>query len=205
MWISLSTFVTWALVALSVLYWGLGPLRQGSTVQVAPPASAVVLAGAADTTRVWGAPAAGAATPASVVSGPPPELSQVRLLGVIRPSGGRHDLGLALLAVGDKPGRPFKAGSTVVGEWGLIKVEARAVHLGPLTGPQAGQAQFSLSLPAASASGNGPAAAAPGPQPVPREPAETPPAVEVEVGVPTEGQDAPPNVQLRRPGRGSAL
>lgn len=149
----LLTFGVWALVAASALFWGLRLFVTPTALptQARLPAQRVALA--SDLQRVLGAsPVAKADEPAAA-----PGADRFHLLGVVWPRGaGVSPQGLALIAVGDQPAKPWRTGATVDGETVLLSVSQRAVQLGPRGGP----ATTTLTLPDPNqAHGSGPAAA----------------------------------------------
>ena len=121
----------WGLVALSATFWGL-KLAVGGTVL--PPQAQVParqLAGGGDLHRLLGASAA----PADEDEGPA-EDETMKLLGVVWPRGAdASPQGVALIAVGDQPARPFRTGSVVQGDQVLLTVTQRGATLGPRGGP----------------------------------------------------------------------
>lgn len=191
----LGAFVVWAVVAASVVAWGLRIARPGGGASTAPAvSSAAGLAG--DPLRLLGAG-----------PGPAAELEAVaetdadrglRLIGVVaaQPPGA----GVALFEQADRPLRPVRVGQVVDGDWVLLAVERRAVQLGPRGGPV--ERRLSLPDPAGGVSAAAPAAGlpprpglpAPGFPPPPSPPqAEPGPAVSPEADVPfaPEGQADP--------------
>jgi general secretion pathway protein C len=137
----LLTFVVWAAVAGSGVFWGLKLADRPQAL----PAHAVIatpgLAADADLSRLFGATpeAAAAAAPPS-----PPESSRFQLVGVVAPySAAARAQGVALIAVDGKTARAFRIGAVVDGDHVLQSVQARAVAIGPRGGP----ALISLELP----------------------------------------------------------
>ena len=140
--VRLLSFVIWAAVAASAVFWALrlsaaSPVAPAYTVAVAPAA-----APRGDLTRVLGAapvrPLAGAAVPvANALS------SRFKLLGVAAPRQGGDRVGLALIAVDGKPARSFAVGAAVDGDLMLQSVHARGARLGARNAA----AQVTLELP----------------------------------------------------------
>ncbi len=150
----LTAFVVWALVAATVVFWGLRLLVRP---QSAPSYTvAVGDAGAlrGDLTRLLGAtPAAPSATPAAA-----PELaSRFKLLGVMANQPNQGD-GYALIAVDAKPARAYPVGAALDGDLVLQSVSLRSAAIGPAQGTPA----LTLEVPplAAAATGSLPPAAA---------------------------------------------
>lgn len=161
----LLSFVIWAAVAASAVFWVNRFMASATPV----PAHAVTLGAepvsTAALTRLFGAP------PQAVAEAPPPtaQESRFKLLGVVAPKAGRRS-GWALLAVDDKPARSFPLGGSV--DTGLVvqAISHRQVDLGPAGGAVA----LSLKLPAvaeATRGTPGAAAMAPGAPGMPGAPA----------------------------------
>jgi general secretion pathway protein C len=136
------TFLVWAAVAGSVLYWGLklfvSPLRAPANTTVAQAVPPPV----GDLTRLLGA---GPAEPSPQMAEAPvvPGMeSRFQLIGVVAPrtqSAG----GVALIAVDGKMPKAFRVGASVDGDTVLQGVQQRGATLGVRGGP----AQLSLQLP----------------------------------------------------------
>lgn len=167
----LAAFVVWALVAATVVFWG---LRLGVRAPSAPPFTVPVTGEAAlrgDLARLFGStPTATAAAPVATA----PELaSRFRLLGLMA---GREptDPGLALIAVDSKPARAYTVGATIDEGLVLQSVSLRSAAIGPAEGSPA----VTLEIPPlpAPATGTLPQAAAPtAPSPPPGRTATLPP------------------------------
>jgi general secretion pathway protein C len=125
----LSAFFVWALVAASIVFWG---LRLVVTPPAAPAHTLAVSDGAparVDLTRLFGAaPVATSATPQQ-----PAIASRFQLVGVMAPKV-PDEHGIALLAVDGKQPRPFRVGSTIDGELVLQSVTLRTASIGPVRG-----------------------------------------------------------------------
>lgn len=147
----LLTFGVWAGVAASALFWGLRLFATPTALptQARLPAQRLALAG--DLQRVLGATPV--AKPGEVVAAPGAD--RFHLWGVVWPRGADvSPQGVALIAVGNQPARPWRTGATVDGETVLLAVSQRAVQLGPRGGP----ATTTLTLPDPShANSSGPA------------------------------------------------
>lgn len=125
-----STFVLWALVAASAVYWGL-KLTGGGGVVAAPPAvRAPAPVDPAALARLLGSsPTAPGVAPVASLA------SRFVLLGIVA-SRGRQ--GTALIAVDGKPGKPFAVGDAVQEGLLLQSVEGRRAALGAsMDGPAA--------------------------------------------------------------------
>ncbi|HMC17231.1 MAG TPA: hypothetical protein VKI18_16470 [Albitalea sp.] len=128
----LSAFVIWALVAASVVFWGLrlaarSPEAPGYTVAVGDAASV-----GGDLTRLFGtAPAA------AVTAAPTPEMaSRFRLTGVMAPKRPGTE-GVALIAIDGKLPRAFRVGAPIDGDLVLQAVSLRTAAIGPSQGKPA--------------------------------------------------------------------
>ena len=154
------SFVIWAAVAASAMFW---VLRLGPSSPAAPAFTVAVGAAAAprgDLTRVLGAaPARQSAAAAAPVDSS--LSSRFRLLGVAAPRRGGDQTGLALIAVDGKPARSYAVGAAVDGDLMLQSVHSRGAKLGA----RGAGAQVSLELPALPppATGSFPIAQAPAP------------------------------------------
>lgn len=161
---------TWALVAASLLYWGLRLFAPATPV---PPHTTVASAGAGprgDLTRLFGMDAA-PVTQAPEEEPPPPEASRFQLVGVVAPRGGSVTQGVALISVDGQAPKAYRVGATVDGDTVLQSVRQREATLGPRG--QRGQMTLEIpplepaatgSLPPAVSGANG-GMPAPAPQP----------------------------------------
>lgn len=139
-----STFVLWALVAGSAVYWGL-KLAGGRTAPAAP----VALRTAPPPDPAAVARLLGYSTRPSEASPAASIASHFALLGVVA---SRDHGGTALIAVNGKPAKPFAVGADVGEGLVLQSVEPRAVVLAATVG---GPAVVTLELPRASAAAVG--------------------------------------------------
>jgi len=158
--VRLLSFVIWAAVAASAMFWA---LRLAASSPVAPAYTVAVSGTGAprgDLTRVFGA-APVRQTAGGVVPVESPLSSRFRLLGVAAPRQGGDRTGLALIAVDGKPARSYAVGAAVDGELLLQSVHPRGARLGAL----GAAAQVTLELPALPppATGSFPLAQAPVP------------------------------------------
>lgn len=167
----LSAFVIWALVAASVVFWGLRLLVRAP----AAPAYAVPVGeGAAvrgDLTRLLGG---GPVTTAAAV--PMPEASsRFKLLGIVAPRSSSSDGGVALIAVDGKLPKAFVVGSRLDGDLVLQSVSLRTASIGAGAGAPA--ITLELPPPTAATTGKLPAGGTPVPSvpPVPTIPSSPPP------------------------------
>ena len=162
----LSAFVIWALIAATVVFWG---LRFAVRAPAIPPhalASGDTTVAAGDLTRLLGAPAEDVRPVAQAQEAS----SRFRLLGIVAPkqahAGEAH--GVALIAVDGKPPRAFAVGARVDDDLVLRAVSLRTASIGSA----AGQKSVVLEIPKlpAAATGTlppiGTPAAALAPQPV---------------------------------------
>jgi general secretion pathway protein C len=136
--VAVPTFVLWALVAASAVYWGL----KLASAPSGPTAAAVLRAPApadpAAVARLLGSsPTVSAAAPA------PAAPTRFILVGVVA---GRSHGGAALISVDGKPAKPFRVGTAVDEGLVLQSVDPRRALLGAsATGP----ATLTLELPLA--------------------------------------------------------
>jgi general secretion pathway protein C len=127
----LTAFAVWALVAATVVFWGLRMVVQPQAV----PAFAVPVGDSAalrgDLSRLLGATAtAPSAAPAAAA----PELaSRFKLLGVMA-SPQHEGAGYALIAVDAKPARAYPVGASLDGDIVLQSVSLRSAAIGPARG-----------------------------------------------------------------------
>jgi general secretion pathway protein C len=170
----LLAFVVWAAVAATAVFWG---LRLLISAPAAPPHTvAAADAGVArgDLTRLFGTePVAG---PAPVAQAP----SRFQLVGVVAPRPGSPPrVGVALIAVDDKPARAYRVGAPIDERLVVQAVQGRSVSLGPRGEPAEVQLELPPLAPPATGtlpSGPGPAAPPAGRQPAPQEAQEPEPA-----------------------------
>jgi len=137
----LLSFVIWALVAASAVFW---LTRLLSRSDAAPAHTVTASSGAsvasADLSRLLGSTRVASAEAQ-------PELAadaRFKLIGVVAPKTAMPDSGLALIAVDGKPPRPVLLGGVVDGPLVLLAVNHRRAELGPA----GGEATVRLELPA---------------------------------------------------------
>lgn len=131
----LAAFLVWALVAASVVFWGLRLLVRAP----AAPAHSIAVAGtsvaSADLTRLLGA--APVAAPA-VAALAPDAAARFKLHGVMAPKGkpdaAPSGQGVALISVDGKPPRAFAIGSRLDSGIVLQAVSLRTASIGPADG-----------------------------------------------------------------------
>jgi general secretion pathway protein C len=159
MFVRVCAFVIWALVAGTVVFWGLRLLVRApeAPAHAVPVGAAVAAKG--DLARLLGAaPVATAAAEAA-----PEASSRFRLLGVMAPKAGARaeasGQGVALIAVDGKPARAFAVGAQLDTDLVLQAVSLRTASIGP---PE-GAASVRLEIPPlpAPATGTLPPAAIP--------------------------------------------
>jgi general secretion pathway protein C len=147
----LLAFVVWAAVAATAVFWG---LRLLSRAPAAPPhTTAAADAGAArgDLTRLFGTDAAPVAPQAA------PAPSRFHLVGVVAPRPGSPPrVGVALIAVDNKPARAYRVGAPIDDRLVVQAVQGRTVSLGPRGAPA--EVQLELPPPPAPATGTLPSA-----------------------------------------------
>ena len=152
------TFLVWALVASSAVFWGLRwQGKSDATTLVAPMAQSAAPVDASAVALLLGS-AGAVATPVAVVS------NRFALAGVVAQAGSRT--GAALIGVDGKPAKSYSVGSRVEEGLWLVSVAARRASLGTSAD---GPASIVLDLPApvlASTSKAAPPLAAPLPAPM---------------------------------------
>lgn len=139
------TFLVWALVAGSGVYWGVRlfarPLTMPPQVSLAQPGPAA----GADLSRLFGVSAPPPPPPpVAIQAAVAPEASRFKLLGVVAaPPAVSRAQGVALIAVDGKMARAFRVGAAIDGDLVLQSVQPRAVSIGP----RGSEARVSLELP----------------------------------------------------------
>jgi general secretion pathway protein C len=135
----LLTFVVWALVAISGLFWGLKLFVRAQGLPATAQAATVAAPQGGSLTRVLGTVAVADDEEEDAGDG------HFQLLGIVAPGGTSSDSpqGVALISVGGQPARPWRTGTVIEGDTVLLSVSKRSVELGPKGGP----ASSSLSLP----------------------------------------------------------
>ena len=138
--VRLLSFVIWAVVAASAVFW---LTRLLSRSDPAPSHTVTANAGAstsADLSRLLGS-----TRTAAEPSAPEPAVdARFKLIGVVAHKSAAPDSGLALIAVDGKPPRPVVLGGIVDGPLVLLAVNHRRAELGPA----GGVATVRLELPA---------------------------------------------------------
>ncbi|MHB1123161.1 MAG: type II secretion system protein N [Ramlibacter sp.] len=119
-----TTFLLWALVAASAVFWGLRmSARSGATPLVPAVNRAPAAADPVAVARLLGAsPAATAAAPAA-----PALASRLILVGVV--AGAASQKGVALISVDGKPAKPFRVGAAIEEGVVLQSVQGRRAVL----------------------------------------------------------------------------
>ncbi|MEO6409113.1 MAG: hypothetical protein ABIO45_10235 [Burkholderiaceae bacterium] len=142
-------FLVWALVAASVVFWGLRLFVKGSDAPAQTLPVADALAARGDLTRLFGAaPVALAAAPTAE----PALASRFRLYGVMAPKANAAapaSHGLALIAVDGKPARPYAVGAEVDTDLVVQSVSLRTAAIGPPRGAAALTLELAPPAPAA--------------------------------------------------------
>jgi general secretion pathway protein C len=136
----LLSFVIWAVVAASAVFWLTRLLARSDP---APPHTVTAnanVSASADLSRLLGSTRTAAAEPAAE----PPADARFKLIGVVAHKSKQPDSGLALIAVDGKPPRPVVMGGVVDGELVLLAVNHRRAEIGPA----GGVATVRLELPA---------------------------------------------------------
>lgn len=128
----LLSFVIWAVVAVSAVFW----LMRLSTRADAAPAHAVTVGqgapvASADLSRLLGSSRSSASAQPDIE---PAVDARFRLIGVVAARASDPDTGLALIAIDGKPPRPIGLGGVVDGALVLLAVNHRRADLGPIGG-----------------------------------------------------------------------
>jgi general secretion pathway protein C len=145
MFVRVCAFVIWALVAGTVVFWGLRLLVRSpdAPAHAVPVGAAVAVRG--DLTRLLGA--APVATAAAAAANPEAS-SRFRLLGVMAPKAGpkadASGQGVALIAVDGKPAKAFAVGARLDNDLVLQAVSLRTASIGP---PEGGVVSVKLEIP----------------------------------------------------------
>ncbi len=161
----LLSFVVWAVVLASAVFWGNRFLVQAAGVPAQATAVGPGPTSAGPLVRLFGAPPVVAAA-APVVAAD----ARFKLLGVMAPRPGQRS-GWALIAVDDGPARSFALGARVDDQLVVQSIAHRQVDLGARGGP----ASVSLSLsPVAEAARGVPTPAGGPPTPAPAAPQAMP-------------------------------
>lgn len=137
-----TTFLLWALVAASAVFWGLRMSARSGTAPMVPAVTrAPAAADPAAVARLLGAsPAATAAAPAA-----PALASRLMLVGVVA---GASQKGVALISVDGKPAKPYRVGAAI--EEGVVLQSVRG-RSAVLAQSGDGAAVLTLELPRAGA------------------------------------------------------
>lgn len=137
----LLSFVIWALVAASAVFWLTRLLsRSDPAPSHTVTASAGTSVASADLSRLLGSTRTASNEPAAA----PVVDARFKLIGVVAPKGAAPDSGLALIAVDGKPPKPVVVGGEVDGSLVLLAVNHRRAEIGPA----GGAATVRLELPA---------------------------------------------------------
>ena len=135
------TFLVWALVAGSGLFWGLRLFVRPAAVPERTPVASAGPVARGDLTRLLGVDAP---PPTIALAAEPPPDARFQLIGVVAarsPAAARE--GVALIAVDGKPAKAYRVGAVVDGQTILKSVAVRGVALGPRNDAAS---QFTLSL-----------------------------------------------------------
>ena len=132
-----TAWLVWAVLAGSLVFWGLRLFARPGAVPTQVQTVAIDQAVRGDVLRLLGAVA-----PVGEVAPPPPAAAaRFKLVGAVASTGAGPSW--AVLSVDDKPARVVRLGGSVDGQWVLQSVTARSVSLGPAGQP----AQVTLDLP----------------------------------------------------------
>ncbi len=155
MLLKIIALLVWALAAASAVFWGMRAFSAGKPI----PLNAAVA-------QIQSIPAGGSlgkvlgmTLQAATEDEPVEEDGRFKLLGVVAPRQTGERGGVALIAVGDQPAKPFRVGATIDGESVLLAVARRGAEIGPRGGPAA--VQLALPDPDSAPRPNAPATPAP--------------------------------------------
>jgi len=141
----LFSFITWALCAMGVAYWGMAWFA--SPLHAPPHTVSVGLSDMpkTDPQRLLSLSAQAAAPEESSVS--QSAVSQrVQLVGLMAGTPNHTDAGIALLVVDGKPAKAFRVGQSIDGELTILSISRQGVTIG-LPGDQTGVTLDAQSLP----------------------------------------------------------
>lgn len=193
----MSAFASWAVVAASLMYWG---LRLFAAPTTAPDYTvAVDQATRGDLARVFGTSAAPAPAVAAAPPPAPVAASRFKLVGVAAPRDAGMNFGLALISIDGKPARAVSVGRSVDEAWVLQSVNRQGARLSSSAGAETMDldvpplALASRGVPGVVPSNAPPSAALPGTPPPVTPPSGTPPpgTVRPPVVIPPTGAPAP--------------
>ncbi len=195
MWLRWSTFSVWALVAASVLFWGMKLFVAAPSAPTHAQVAEVASTARADLARLLGAEA-----PPPAVQAAPVADARFQLIGVVAPRAAASAReGLALIAVDGKPPKAFRVGAVIDGETVLKSVAARGATLGPREGVAVvalalapPPAAATAVLPAPGGTHAGPILGAPAVRPVTIAPVGLAPPRQVTPQEDDDGTPAPP-------------
>lgn len=129
------TLAIWALAVGSAVYWGMH--ASGARSGAVPPAAGNARTVSVDTQAV--ARALGAMMPGNAVQTAAPDVTNRLVLRGVVTHGAQ---GAALIAVGDKPAKPFRVGAEVESGWAVKAVSPRSVVI------SSGAREATLNMPA---------------------------------------------------------
>ena len=179
----MSAFASWAVVAASLMYWG---LRLFAAPTTAPDYTvAVDQATRGDLARVFGTSAAPAPAAAAAAPPAPAAASRFKLVGVAAPRDAGTNFGLALISIDGKPARAVSVGRSVDEAWVLQSVSRQSARLSA----SAGAETMDLDVPPLALASRG----VPGAVPSSAPPSIQPP------GSPPPGARLPPGTVPPRP------
>jgi general secretion pathway protein C len=191
----MSAFASWAVVAASLMYWG---LRLFAAPATAPDYTvAVDQATRGDLARVFGASAAPAPAATVAAAPAPAAASRFKLVGVAAPRDAGTNFGLALISIDGKPARAVSVGRSVDEAWVLQSVSRQGVRLSS----SAGAETMDLDIPPLALASRG----VPGAVPSSAPPSIAPPGtIRPPVVIPPTGVPAPSTAPALVPGAQAA-
>ena len=136
-----TAFLTWAAVAAAAVFWALRLFVPGESTPTSSIPAPRPDVPQVDLSRLLGS-APPTAQAREATAAPAGRDGRFRLIGVVARDLG---IGIALLSIDGKPGRAFRVGAPVDGDWVLQQVGLLSATLGPA----GGTAALTLSLPPA--------------------------------------------------------
>lgn len=137
------TFVVWALVAASGVFWGVRLLAQPSAGPAVVVAVGDALSASADVTRLLGE---SLEEEAPVAAAAPAVSSRFQLTGVMAPKN-RNDYGLAVISIDGNPPSVYRVGAAIEGDLMLREVSRRTATLASALDSNNSASSFVLELP----------------------------------------------------------
>ena len=149
----LFALLVWALVAGSLVFWGLRLLARPAPSSQAAVVASELTTVQGDLSRLFGV--APVAATVEVVEAPAPDpRDRLILAGVMAPKR-PSDQGLAVISVDGNPSRVYRVGALIEGEWLLREVSLRTATLASAGRANDAAATFVLEIPLVTAAATG--------------------------------------------------